>query len=70
MALIILQIQQKNGHSEVINEGECIIYAKEDDKYMFVFHSHTVIIISIYKSSNKTKRIAQKNKQKILHDFS
>jgi len=59
----------KNPYSEVINNGECIIYAKENNKYLFVFHSHTTIIIEIYKRCNRTQKMAIKNKQKILNDF-
>jgi len=45
---------------EKTNNGECIIYAKDINEYMFVFHNHT----------NKSKRLALKNKTKILKDFS
>ena len=60
----------KNNYTEKVGNGECMIYSKENHEYMFVFHHHTIISIEIYKSTHKTRKIALKNKKKILDDFS
>lgn len=59
----------KNEYTEVLNEGECMIYTKDKNKFMFVFHHHTVIIVTIDKSSSRTKKLVLKNKERILRDF-
>lgn len=60
---------EKNEHSEVINNGECIIYSRNNG-YMFTFHDYTVITVEILSKSRKNYRIAQNSKIQILKDFS
>jgi hypothetical protein len=60
---------EKNEHSEIINNGECIIYS-QNNGYMFTFHDYTVITIEILSKSRKNYKIAQNSKTQILKDFS
>ena len=59
---------EKNGYSEIINSGECIIYSKENS-FMFVFHDYTVITIRVLMKSRKNKKIAHESRRQIVRDF-
>ena len=59
----------KNKYTEKVGNGECMVYSKKNNEYMFVFHHHTIIIIEIYKNTHKTRKMVLKNKKKILDDF-
>ncbi len=59
---------ENNKYSEVINNGECIIYSKNRE-YMFVFHDYTTIIVVILKKNKKNTLIAQSKVNELLKDF-
>jgi hypothetical protein len=59
---------EKNSFSKIINNGECIIYSKENE-YMFSFHDYTVITVKILNKSRKNKKIAYLSRRQIVKDF-
>lgn len=60
---------KENLYTEVVYNGECLIYAKEYYKYMFVFHKHTVVLVEVKKRNNRTSRMALKNKENVIKMF-
>ena len=57
-----------NKYSEVINDGECVIYSKNNG-YMFVFHEYTVITIKVLRKNRKNVLLSQGKIKEILSDF-
>ena len=49
----------KNPHSEVILDGECIIYSK-NNKYMFVFQKGLILVIKILEKNNQNIELVTK----------
>lgn len=58
----------KNKFSEVINDGECVIYSKNNG-YMFVFHQYTVITVKVLKKNRKNILSSRRAINEILSDF-
>ena len=59
---------EKNSHTEVIAEGECMIYAK-NLKYMFAFHDYIVITVEVKKRNKKNIERATRLNAEILDGF-
>ena len=59
---------EKNKFSEVINNGECIIYSNNKG-YMFVFHDYTAITVTILNKNRKNVLIAKSKINDIINDF-
>ncbi len=57
-----------NKYSEVINNGECIIYSKNNN-FMFVFHDFTIITIKILRKNKKNTLVALKKEREMFNDF-
>jgi len=59
---------EKNPYSEVVNGGQCIIWSK-NNKYLFIFHDNTAVIIEIMKRNRKNVEKSQKSVHYILTNF-
>jgi hypothetical protein len=59
---------EKNKFSEVIYDGECIIYSKNKG-YMFVFHDYTTITVKILNKNRKNMMLTKKKTNEIISYF-
>ena len=59
---------RKNKFSEVINDGECIIYSKNKG-YMFVLHDYTAITVKILNKNRKNMMLTKRKQNEIISDF-
>jgi hypothetical protein len=58
----------QNRYSESFGDGECIIYSK-NDRYLFLFHSYTAIIIKIKRRSAKNVERSRASAEELLNHF-
>ncbi len=58
----------QNRYSESFGDGECIIYSK-NDRYLFLFHSYTAIIIEIKRRSAKNVERSRASAEELLKHF-
>ena len=59
---------EKNRYSELINDGQCIIYSK-DNSYLFFFHDYTAIMINVLKATGENRRLAEESEDYIKKYF-
>lgn len=57
-----------NPRSEVIGNGECIIWRK-NDRYLFFFHNYIAIVIEVLKRNKKNIARVAKRERQLLDDF-
>lgn len=60
---------KQNPRSEVINDGECIIWSK-NNRFIFIFHDYVAAIVEVLRRSKKNVAKAAKSESQILEDFS
>ena len=59
---------ERNDHSELINNGECIIYSK-NNFYLFFFHDYTAIMINVLENTEENRKLAYKSEEYIIKHF-
>lgn len=59
---------EKNRYSELINDGECIIYSK-NNSYLFFFHDYTAIMIYVLENTEENRRLALESEDYIRKYF-
>lgn len=59
---------EQNWRTEIINDGECLIYEKNRG-YMFVFHDYTVITIKVMKKNKKNTARCNEKIEQLISDF-
>lgn len=59
---------ERNSYSEVINDGQCIIYSKANS-YLFFFHDYTAIMINVLDNTEENRRLAQESEDYIREHF-
>lgn len=57
-----------NARSEVINEGECVIWSKNNE-FLFIFHHYTAVIVRVLKRTKKNAAKAVQSEQYLLEHF-
>lgn len=59
---------EKNEHSELIKNSECIIYSK-NNSYIFFFHDYTAIIINVLENTEENRKLADESVEYIREHF-
>ena len=59
---------EQNLYSEVVNGGQCIIWCK-NDRYLFIFHDNTAVIIEILERNHINMEKSKKSIDYILTNF-
>lgn len=59
---------EKNLCSEVVNDGQCIIWSK-NDSYLFIFHDNTAVIVEIIERNHQNEQRSKKSIDYILTNF-
>ncbi len=59
---------EKNGYSEVLSGGDCIIYSKNSN-FMFLFYDYTSVSIRIKRRNPKNSMRKQEANAQLLEDF-
>jgi hypothetical protein len=59
---------QQNKYAETYSEGDCVIYSK-NDRYLFLFHSYTAILIEIKRRNAKNIERSRKSAEDLLRHF-
>ena len=59
---------EQNHYSEVLSDGDCIIYSK-NLTFLFLFHDYTGIAICVKPRNRKNMERARLNRQQIITDF-
>ena len=59
---------EKNPLSEVISNGQCIIWSR-DNQYLFIFHDSTAITIKVLERNSENEKKAQKSVNLLLENF-
>jgi hypothetical protein len=57
-----------NPRSEVISDGECIIWLK-NNQFLFVFHNYIAVIVSVLRKTKKNEANAAKSERYLLDHF-
>lgn len=59
---------QRNPYTEVINSGECLIWAKNNN-FLFVFHNYTAVIVKVLKKNKKNIAKVKKSESYLYEHF-
>lgn len=59
---------EKNRYSEVLSDGDCIIYSK-NSSFLFIFHDYTSVVVEIKRRNRKNARREQESNARLLADF-
>ena len=59
---------QQNSYTEVINNGECLIWAK-NNKFLFVFHNYTAIRVKVLSKNKKNIAKVEKSETYLYRYF-
>ncbi len=59
---------QQNSYTEVINNGECLIWAKNNN-FLFVFHNHTAVIVKVLRKNKKNIARVKKGESYLYEHF-
>ena len=59
---------QKNLYTEVINNGECLIWAK-NNKFLFIFHNYTSVIVEVLRKNKKNIAKVRKSESYLYEHF-
>ena len=57
-----------NSRSEVINEGECVIFSKSNE-FLFIFHHYTAVIVRVMRKTEENTAKAVQSEQYVLEHF-
>lgn len=57
-----------NKYAETYSDGDCIIYSK-NDRYLFLFHNYTAIIIQIKRRNRKHEEESRASAEELLRYF-
>jgi len=59
---------QQNPYTEVINNGECLIWAKNNN-FLFVFHNYTAVIVKVLRKNRKNIERVKKSESYLCEHF-
>ena len=59
---------QRNLYTEVINNGECLIWAK-NNQFLFIFHNYTAVIVKVLRKNKKNIARVKKRESYLYEHF-
>ena len=59
---------QQNPYTEVINNGECLIWAK-NNRFLFIFHNYTAVIVKVLRKNRKNIERVKKSESYLYEHF-
>jgi hypothetical protein len=59
---------KQNRRSEVISDGDCIIWSK-NNRFLFIFHNYAAVIVEVLKKNRKNIAKAANSESYILEHF-
>ena len=59
---------QRNPYTEVINNGECLIWSK-DNEFLFIFHNYTAVIVKVLRKNRKNIERVKKSESYLCEHF-
>ncbi len=63
-----IQSLRLDSYTEDINNGECLIWSK-DNKFLFIFHNYTAVIIEVFRKNKKSIAKVKKSEVELYKYF-